>query len=302
MIAKRQHGAFSHRQAVSAGLSPRQIGHRRAVGAWVDLEYAVYALDSSPETWHREVMAAVLSKNHARASGFTAGVLHELPHCRAGKPEISVPSTGNAVSRIAVVRRRSDTRTRKLVLIDRIPTFDAATTLFDLAPRLSAGKLRRAIDDCLVRGRVTPEELVAVLETYTGSRMAGTVRFRDVIKDLSGAYVATESELEGLLFALLDDPRIPNPERQARLTWWDELPHRVDANIPPWRLIVEGDGRTYHTKREDFERDRHRDNLAVAHGYRVLRFTYRMLKDAPADALRVVLRTGAQAHHSVARA
>ena len=70
------------------------------------------------------------------------------------------------------------------------------------------------------------------------------------------------------------------------------MPHRVDAVIEEWRLILEADGRTFHTKHSDFERDRERDNLAVAHGYRVMRFTYRALNSDPAAALRLVLGAG----------
>jgi very-short-patch-repair endonuclease len=291
-MANRQHGVFSHRQAVAVGFTRRQIGRRRSSGAWISLTHGVYALDSAPATWHRQVMAAVLSKNRARASGMTAGALHEIANCRKGKPEIAVPSTGNADSRIATVRRRSSFSNLGLVLIDHIPTTDIPNTLFDLATHLSPAHLRRAIDDCLVRGKVTAEDLHSMLERHDGCRLAGTVAFREAIADITDAYIPTESDLELLLVTVLDDPRVPELSLQARLPWWRELPHRIDAFIRPWSLIIEGDGRPFHTKRADFENDRKRDNLAVANGYRVLRFTYRMLDGDPAGVLQTVLRAG----------
>lgn len=66
----------------------------------------------------------------------------------------------------------------------------------------------------------------------------------------------------------------------------------VDAYLPSWRLIVEGDGRRWHTRRADMERDRLRDNEATAHGFAVLRFTYEMLRDARHSCLDTLLRTG----------
>lgn len=48
---------------------------------------------------------------------------------------------------------------------------------------------------------------------------------------------------------------------------------RVDVIIGG-RLVVEIDGAEFHTGREAFERDRRRDALLVALGYRVLRFSY----------------------------
>lgn len=301
-VANRQHGVFSHRQAIAAGISHRQVDRRRASGAWLDLEHGVYALDSAPATWHRQVMAAILSKNRARASGFTAGALHEIAHCRKGKPEITVPRTGNSSSRLAVVRRRSGFSSLGLVLVDRIPTADLPNTLFDLSARLQPAQLQRAIDDCLVRRKVTVRELQSILNRYDGCRLAGTAVFRETIAGITESYVPSESDLEQLLIAVLDDPRIPTLDLQVRLSWWTELPHRIDAFIKPWSLIIEGDGRTYHTKRSDFENDRRRDNLAAAHGYRVLRFTYRMLNDDPADVLRTVLRAGSPEARRIARA
>jgi very-short-patch-repair endonuclease len=51
---------------------------------------------------------------------------------------------------------------------------------------------------------------------------------------------------------------------------------RVDFLIGD-RLIVEVDGATYHTDPEAFERDRRRDALLSARGYRVLRFSFRQV-------------------------
>jgi very-short-patch-repair endonuclease len=49
------------------------------------------------------------------------------------------------------------------------------------------------------------------------------------------------------------------------------------------RLVVEVDGREFHTSEDRFEEDRRRDAELVALGYRVLRFSYRqVLYDWPA--------------------
>ena len=66
----------------------------------------------------------------------------------------------------------------------------------------------------------------------------------------------------------------------------------VDVYIPVWRLIIEADGRRWHTRVADFERDRRRDNHATANGYAVLRFTYRMLRDSPDQCFSLIVQTG----------
>jgi len=70
------------------------------------------------------------------------------------------------------------------------------------------------------------------------------------------------------------------------------VPGTVDAYIGRWRLIIEADGRRWHTRKSDFERDRIRDNLATSHGIAVLRFTYRMLVGAPEQCVGTILETG----------
>ena len=61
---------------------------------------------------------------------------------------------------------------------------------------------------------------------------------------------------------------------------------RVDFAYPQIRLIIELDGRAWHSTLEAFESDRMRDNHAQLAGWRVLRITYRMLKEQSADGPR----------------
>lgn len=47
------------------------------------------------------------------------------------------------------------------------------------------------------------------------------------------------------------------------------------------RVVIEVDGREFHSKSSVFESDRRRQNALVVHGYCVLRFTVRMIEDEP---------------------
>lgn len=85
---------------------------------------------------------------------------------------------------------------------------------------------------------------------------------------LARAVAASESGGESLLSFGLIRAGIP-------FTQQVDVPGvgRVDVIIGG-RLVVEIDGAEFHTGREAFERDRRRDALLVALGYRVLRFSY----------------------------
>jgi very-short-patch-repair endonuclease len=56
-------------------------------------------------------------------------------------------------------------------------------------------------------------------------------------------------------------------------------------------LIIEVDGRRWHTRVRDFERDLWRTNQAVAHGYRVLRFTWVHFTESPDEVIATIERT-----------
>ncbi len=69
----------------------------------------------------------------------------------------------------------------------------------------------------------------------------------------------------------------------------------VDFACAARRLVLEGDGWEYHSSRASFERDRWRDLILTAGGWRVVRLTWRRLSDEPdrvADLLRRAVDAG----------
>ena len=154
-------------------------------------------------------------------------------------------------------------------------------------------RLERAVDDALIANKVTIAELEERLDFYVGTRRPGIPRMRALMGERSAdGWVPPESELEALLLRMLerlgDAPRI---FRQASLPWRSAQPGRVDVLLPDHRLIIEADGRRWHTRVADFDRDRWRDNQAAAHAHRVLRFTWVHLHDLVDESLDLVRQT-----------
>jgi very-short-patch-repair endonuclease len=84
--------------------------------------------------------------------------------------------------------------------------------------------------------------------------------------------------------------RIPIPEVNKRIDG-----HEVDFLWRDHLLVVETDGFRHHGHRAAFEADRARDARLQSRGFRVLRFTYRQVRDSPeevARALRPLIRSG----------
>ena len=113
-----------------------------------------------------------------------------------------------------------------------------------------------------------------------------------------GGYTPTESELEARFVALCRTRGLPEGVRQMAAPWCpddDRGRERVDLAYPNERLIIEMDGRRYHAQLEAMARDRRRDQLALAAGWRTLRFTWWQITKEPAfvaDIVRTVLGGG----------
>ena len=81
---------------------------------------------------------------------------------------------------------------------------------------------------------------------------------------------------------LLDSTNLPRPRHNAPLAAAGRF-FEVDCLWVEQRLVVELDGRAVHGTPRAFERDRERDRLLVADGWRVVRITWLQLRDeAPA--------------------
>ncbi len=86
----------------------------------------------------------------------------------------------------------------------------------------------------------------------------------------------TRSDAERRLLALIGQAGLKKSETNVRL-----LGYEVDLLWRAQRLVVEVDGHAFHAHRAAFERDRARDQVLVAAGYRVIRVTWRQLEREP---------------------
>jgi very-short-patch-repair endonuclease len=290
-LARRQHGLWSRRQALACGFTDKMIRTRIARGDWLVIDTAVYAHSTSLPTWERSVMAATLAEPWAAASHNTAASLHGLAGFRQGRPVITVRAGANARGRLAVVHRGIDVPTGR---VRGITTTTLPHTFVDLAQSVSEGRLRAAFDEEV---RCSPSLLEQVRDRYCALAPRGGRNLRALKAALlpyGSAPPCHESELERRLHELLADPRIPEVHWQAPFPGQELGKQRVDGIIPDWAMVIEGDGRAWHTRVEDFERDRRRDAEAAAHGLLTLRYTWNQITSDGPWVLRTVIDAGAR--------
>lgn len=270
-LARRQHGVFSRRQAFAAGLTPRMISGRLRTRRWIRLDASVYALASHPFTWLRQAMAATLAIDASVLSGRAAAAAHAIEGFRPGALELAVPPACKATTRLAVVRR---TDFLQRTLVERIPCLTVAHTVISLAGRATAEQLDVAIDDVVVRRLVTIDELQDRFATWAPRRRPGVGGLRAVLQAKGGGFVPPTSDLERVLRRFLETSGVPRFEYEHELPWWPPGQGRVDAYCAGCTLVVEADGRDWHTRERSLVHDRRRDNLATANGHGTLRFTW----------------------------
>lgn len=289
-FAARQYGTFSLSQAHSVGFTPKMIETRRSKGAWVKMAPAVYALASAPPKWERQVAAALLTRPGSLVTGRSAAYLHGYERFRPGRPVIMVGTTTNARSPLAKVMRSRFFDEIEPVRLRGFPATPECETIITLARELSTRDLERLVDDSLARNSMAIADLAALVDRRTGS--PGLKRLRPIIEErLQDAYQPPTSELERHLYRLVTRPGIPETARQMPFQF-QQVDATVDLYIAAWRLIVEADGRRWHTRKADMELDRIRDNEATAHGFAVLRFTWTMLTSDPNGCVATLTRTG----------
>jgi very-short-patch-repair endonuclease len=151
-----------------------------------------------------------------------------------------------------------------------LPLTTAARTLHDLAPLLQPHELERAVEEAIIRGLATREEL-----TGRPALRRATIEEPQI----------TRSEAERRLRALIRAARLPRAVTNTKVAGWE-----VDAFWPGEKLVVEVDGFAYHGNRAAFERDRRKDAALVAAGYRVIRITWRQLVDEPHTVVALLAR------------
>jgi very-short-patch-repair endonuclease len=168
-----------------------------------------------------------------------------------------------------------------------------ARTVVDLSSVVSPWRLERTIDQALLESRTSVPRLAAEIARAERGHQARVGLVRELVADRGDGYVPPESELEAELYGALESPLLPGYVRQAILPWWSPASLRVDALIPEWQVIVVIDGRRWHTRVRDFERDRARDHLAQRRGYEVVRFTFRQVRGSGRYVVELLLEIGA---------
>lgn len=280
LLAKRQDHVFSRAQAEAAGADRRVRSRRLESGAWNRVGAAAYKHAAAPLTWRGRLRAAVWDAGiNALVSHDAAAQAYRFPGYSNNEVHILVPKSLDHVCQIATVHE-----SRRFEIVHQRPMWDIpcvapADTLVHLAPSLSVKRLAWLTDEVILGKKV---DLRALNNAF--ARLAPSCRgmrgLRAVLHDHAPGEPVPESKLERAFIEFADKYRLPPFARQVNLPGRDHRPGRVDFFWPDVRLIIELDGRRWHARFADFDRDHKRDLHFLGMGYPTARITWAMLSGA----------------------
>jgi hypothetical protein len=275
-LAKRQHGYVKRAQLLSLGLSRQAIGRRIKAGRLIPVYAGVYAVGHTPthplERAHGALLAcgpgAVLSHGSA-ATVWSISKHWQMPF------EVTTPGVRrrHGITTHRAVLRRDDV-TRNL----GIRCTSTARTLLDIAPRLTAKQLTRAVNDLRHAHHLRLEQLAELLERYPRHR--GAPLLRPFVAHRRGP---TRSGIEDAFLEFTRRYGLPEPLINVKVNG-----REVDAFFPVERVIVELDSWGFHSDRDTFEGDRDRDAAMLEVDLPTVRITWeRLTETAEREAKRL---------------
>ena len=252
-------------------MSARQIHSRLSAGWLTSVHQSVYLVGSGASSPEQAVMAAYLAAgSEALASHRSAGALWGMRGVETpAMPEITLWADRHRPLHGVTVHRTQSLDPIDISRVRRIPVTTPARTLLDLGAVAPAPVVESALEDALMRRLVTFALLTATLERLGGPGRNGAGVLRALVEERDPATAPTQSMLEDLLFRVLRRGGLPAPLRQ-----YEVAGVRLDGAFPDIRLGLEADSRVWHGGRLDVQRNSDKANILLAHGWRVLHFTF----------------------------
>jgi very-short-patch-repair endonuclease len=239
-LATRQAGVVGRRQLAAIGFTRNEIDNRVARRRLIRVHQGVYAVGHEALGDRGRMIAALL------AAG-PGAVLSHATAAHLWKLTPSMPPFNHVTLTDRVPRRRRGLHVHQAV--------DLATTVHQALPT------------------TTPAQTIAQLPPARRDRARAEALVLGLIpRSADDDAEPTRSELERALLPAFEKAQLPRPLVNHRV-----LGREVDFLWPDHRLIVETDGWRTHGHRRAFERDRARDAALQAHGYTVVRFTWRQV-------------------------
>jgi very-short-patch-repair endonuclease len=292
LLAGRQAGVFSLEQALQLGFPRSTIGDRARRGVWERRLPSVFAVGGSPISWEARLWAASLGVGPSGSlSHETAALCHGAERLATDPVVLTCPHRWHHRLPGVFVHQIDDLQPWHLTTWRGLPISRPSRTVVELAATQSTAVIGRVADD-LVRLRATSYgEIGRVFFEVARPGKPGMARLARVMDERTDGHVPPSSELERALFDALAAGGLPPPRRQVPLPGRSVNPGIADAAYDDARIVLEVDGRRWHSRVDAARRDRERDVQVVRAGWVPMRFVYEQVVGSPAEVCAAVWET-----------
>jgi hypothetical protein len=270
-LAKYQAGVISRRQALKSGMSVKSVDWLLQSGTWRPVHWGVYATSQGTPGRHAALWAALLYAGPgARLSHETAAEMLKLTGEQTAPIHLKIPGDRRvARTEGLVIHRSSRPASTWPFQAGTLPHTMAEETVVDLVHAAAdLDTAARWVTSAFARDLVSEEWLVEELASRKRLRWRGS-QLDDLIAAAAGG---SHSTLEYRYHRdVVRAHGLPEAARQVPFTKPDGRTGYRDSYYAEFKLIVELDGKRYHSGERRFG-DEDRDNQAASTGVATLRF------------------------------
>ena len=275
--AATRHGVFTLQEWTEAGLSRSTLQRRVGNGVVRRLFPGVYATAAAPDTYERNVVAAVSAcPDLAAASHVTAAFLWNMIHFGGRTPyDIElVTRRWRRVHRSVTVHESTDLIEADVTMHRGVPVTTPTRTIVDLGASAKS-LVGPAVDHAIRHGMTDVRSLLDILQRVARRGRSGVGVLRPHLAERLTLSKETESYLETLFARGLSRRALPRPQAQVPVFRPDgTFICRLDFAYPDTKLGIALDGFEYHSDQTRFRIDRAQQNDLELLGWMVLRYTW----------------------------
>lgn len=277
-FAADNHGLVDRQVLLAHGATDDVIKAHVAAGRWVQVQWGVYYLNVTEQTWLAEIRAALLAAGpHALASHRTAAALWHFDGITSQLIELTVPYENRALPNRAILHR-----TRRRLPnseVEGVPVTTVERTLLDLSGLLSDRVMEKMYMSALRLKLTCPDEVSRVVREQGGRGVRGTRRLLRVMSIAGDALSGSAAEVDAA--RLMRDAGIPQPVAQLKVRLPNGGHAYPDFAWPDLMKVVEIDGLGAHSTPDQLSDDLFRQNMLMELGWEIRRFTARQLWSEP---------------------
>jgi very-short-patch-repair endonuclease len=280
-LAERQRGVVTRNQLRGLGLRDRAIDDRIVSGHLHPLFRGTFAVGHKSVTRRGWMLAAVhaCEEGTVLSHGSAAELLGLWDKQLAVVHVIPPDWSGRKIPGIRWHRVRLPLED-EFEIREGIPCTTVSRTIVDMAGESNWGQLRRLVEQAAILRQLDVDQIDRILAR---GRRRGAPRLRAILGGWRGTAEPrprVRSRLEARLLPRLIEEGLPAPNTNVKV-WIEGHRFEIDLLWEEQRLAIETDGEETHGTRAAFQRDRWRDQLLVAAGYRTARVTWAQVRDEP---------------------